>query len=101
MVSHGNITCTVMQGILSLAEVLKLGDVSPKNDSSSIEADQSIPLQTPIPITDDGIPATLAYLPMHHTAGIHACSFRFFFGPSRLIIFPRWDIQAIMDAIPK
>ncbi|KAL9712238.1 hypothetical protein Ac2012v2_005316 [Leucoagaricus gongylophorus] len=82
MVSHGNITCTVMQGILSLAEVLKLGD-------------------TPIPVTDDGIPATLAYLPMHHTAGIHACSFRFFFGPSRLIIFPRWDIQAIMDAIPK
>ena len=57
--------------------------------------------QTSTPPTGDGISTSLAYLPLHHTAGLHAYCFRFFLSPSRLIILPRWDTQAVMEAIPK
>jgi len=38
---------------------------------------------------------------MHHAAGLHSYCFRSFLGPLRLIILPRWDTQAVVEAIPK
>ncbi|KAF5348540.1 hypothetical protein D9756_009586 [Leucocoprinus leucothites] len=82
MVSHGNVIYSLRQGVVLIEERLKLGNV-------------------PAPLTDDGIASSLAYLPMHHSAGFHTYCFRFFLGPSRLIIMPRWETQAVIEAIPK
>ncbi|KXN90930.1 putative 4-coumarate--CoA ligase 1 [Leucoagaricus sp. SymC.cos] len=82
MVSHGNVIYSLRQMIVLNEERLKLGTPSP-------------------PLTDDGIPVSLASLPMHHSAGFHAYCFRNFLGPMRLIIIPRWDIETYMEIIPK
>ena len=100
MVSHGNIIYTLRQAIVSFGEVLKLGNVNPQK-IVNIENFVDFFFQTSTPPTSDGISTSLAYLPLHHTAGLHAYCFRFFLSPSRLIILPRWDTQAVVEAIPK
>ncbi|PBL03846.1 acetyl-CoA synthetase-like protein [Armillaria gallica] len=56
----------------------------------------SPPIDTP-----EGIPITLAFLPMHHSYGLHAYCFRSFIVPHTYIIFPKWNLAAAMKAIPK
>ncbi|KDR83116.1 hypothetical protein GALMADRAFT_238939 [Galerina marginata CBS 339.88] len=55
----------------------------------------------PVPKNPEGLPVTLAFLPLHHTYGLHAYCFRAFLLPSTLVILPKWDINVALDAIPR
>ncbi|KAF8887153.1 hypothetical protein BD779DRAFT_1672909 [Infundibulicybe gibba] len=55
----------------------------------------------PTPPTPEGIPITLAFLPMHHTYGLHAYNFRCFLAPSTLVILSKWNIEVALKAISK
>ncbi|KAF9451827.1 acetyl-CoA synthetase-like protein [Macrolepiota fuliginosa MF-IS2] len=82
MVSHGNVLYSIRQGV------------------GVMEARAQVNTP-PTPQTPDGIPVSLAVLPMHHATGLHSYSLRAFMAPARFIIFPRWNVGAVMEAIPK
>ncbi|KAK0204602.1 hypothetical protein DFS33DRAFT_1373337 [Desarmillaria ectypa] len=80
MITHGNL-------IYSIYQVFVMGKA---------EASVSSPIDTP-----ESIPITLAFLPMHHSYGLHAYCFRPFIVPHTYVIFPKWNLAAAMKAIPK
>ncbi|KAF8830832.1 hypothetical protein HHX47_DHR2001024 [Lentinula edodes] len=47
------------------------------------------------------IPVCLAFLPMHHTYGLHVYCFQSLLTPSTIAIMPKWNINAALKAIPK
>ncbi|KAJ3863633.1 amp dependent CoA ligase [Lentinula novae-zelandiae] len=49
----------------------------------------------------NNIPVCLAFLPMHHTYGLHVYCFQSLLAPSTIAIMPKWDINAALKAIPK
>ncbi|KIM41001.1 hypothetical protein M413DRAFT_19093 [Hebeloma cylindrosporum] len=82
MISHGNLIFSVGQ---SLVMVQVISEV----------------YTPPTPGTPEGIPITLAFLPLHHTYGLHAYSFRACLAPSTLVILPKWDINVALKVIPR
>jgi len=58
-------------------------------------------LQPPVPDRPEGVPAVLAFLPMHHTYGLHAYVFRSMFGRSTFVFMSRWDVDTALQIIPK
>jgi hypothetical protein len=49
----------------------------------------------------EGIPVGLAFLPLHHTYGLHAYCFRNFMAPGTHVILPKWDIDSALAIIPR
>ncbi|KAG5642539.1 hypothetical protein DXG03_002577 [Asterophora parasitica] len=82
MISHGNIIYTVGQSIV-------------------IGAANAEVYTPPPPKTPEGIPVALAFLPFHHTYGLHTYAFRSFLAPMTLVILSQWDIKLALKLIPK
>ncbi|KAK0469990.1 uncharacterized protein EV420DRAFT_83800 [Desarmillaria tabescens] len=80
MITHGNV-------IYSIYQVFVMGKAAD-------------PISSPID-TPEGLPITLAFLPMHHSYGLHVYCFRPFIVPHTYVIFPKWNLAAAMKAIPK
>ncbi|KAK7050947.1 hypothetical protein VNI00_005059 [Paramarasmius palmivorus] len=55
----------------------------------------------PTPNTPEGIPVALAFLPMHHSYGLHAFCFRSLLAPSTLVILSKWNVDLALKVIPK
>jgi acyl-CoA synthetase (AMP-forming)/AMP-acid ligase II len=77
MITHGNI-------IYSLHQSVVVGQVSAE--------------VLPPP---EGIPVVLAFLPIHHSYGLHAYCFRSLLAPTTYILMPNWNVNAALKAIPK
>ncbi|KAF9004607.1 hypothetical protein BDQ17DRAFT_1240838 [Cyathus striatus] len=82
MISHGNI-------IYSMAQVMVVRQVT-----ATVHPPQ--PLKTP-----EGIPVSLAFLPLHHTYGLHVYCFRAMITPNTLVIMSKWNIDTALQLIPK
>jgi acyl-CoA synthetase (AMP-forming)/AMP-acid ligase II len=57
---------------------------------------QPPPLNTP-----EGIPITLAFLPMYHTYGLHTFIIRAFITPTTYVLLKKWDIRIALSAVSK
>ncbi len=57
--------------------------------------------QHPPPVNPEGIPVSLAFLPLHHTYGLHTYSFRSSLAPTTYVILSQWNIDIALKAIPK
>ncbi|KAF8962987.1 hypothetical protein BDZ97DRAFT_1758944 [Flammula alnicola] len=71
MISHGNLIFSVGQAVV--LQEAALAAYTPPNLEST--------------------PVTLAFLPLHHTYGLHSYCFRACLAPNTLIILPKWDID--------
>ena len=49
----------------------------------------------------EGMHVVLAFLPMHHTYGLHMYAFRSCLACSTLALIPKWDVKLALKAIPK
>jgi len=58
-------------------------------------------IQPPPPNTPEGIPITLAFLPMYHTYGLHLFVIRAFMSQNTLVFLPKWDIELALNVISK
>ncbi|PFH48605.1 hypothetical protein AMATHDRAFT_49379 [Amanita thiersii Skay4041] len=82
MVTHGNIKYTLGQIIAVTDEAVDV-------------------YMPPPPKTPDGIPRTLAFLPMHHTYGLHVYCINPFLSPNTMVILPKWNTDVVLSVIPK
>ncbi|KAF5332375.1 hypothetical protein D9758_016950 [Tetrapyrgos nigripes] len=82
MITHGNLCCTFQQSVVIMR--------------SAMEVVQPIKLNTP-----EGIPIHLAFLPLHHSYGLHAYCFRAFFLPTTYVLLPKWNVDLALKVIPK
>ncbi|PFH48612.1 hypothetical protein AMATHDRAFT_49386 [Amanita thiersii Skay4041] len=82
MTSHGNVKFSLVQLMVIAQEVAKVHTPPP-------------------PKTPDGVARTLAFLPMHHTYGLHAYCFRAFLTPRTFVMLPRWNTELALSIIPK
>ncbi|KAF9564169.1 acetyl-CoA synthetase-like protein [Agrocybe pediades] len=82
MISHGNLIYSVAQSIVVQQAVSEV-------------------YTPPVPQNSEGLPVTLAFLPLHHTYGLHSYCFRACLVPSTLVILPKWDVKVALDAIPR
>ncbi|KAF9483593.1 acetyl-CoA synthetase-like protein [Pholiota conissans] len=82
MISHGNIIFSISQALV----VVKCN---------------AAVYTPPVPANPEGLGVTLAFLPLHHTYGLHAYAFRSSLIPSTYVILPRWDIKLALQVIPK
>ncbi|KAF9451831.1 acetyl-CoA synthetase-like protein [Macrolepiota fuliginosa MF-IS2] len=82
MISHGNINFSIAQSMVMAQATLEV-------------------YTPPPPPTPEGIPCTLAFLPLHHTYGLHTYTFRAFLAPSTFVILGKWDIKTTLAVIPK
>lgn len=80
MITHGNLVYSIYQAFVMGKEEVRV----------------CTPIDTP-----EGIPITLAFLPMHHSYGLHIYCYRSFIVPHTYIMFPKWNLAAAMKAIPK
>ncbi|KAF7768672.1 hypothetical protein Agabi119p4_7915 [Agaricus bisporus var. burnettii] len=82
MISHGNLSCAFMQ----FATVVKVGaEVMPP----------------PTPKGLEGLPTQLAFLPLHHSYGLHQCCFRALIVPQTIVILKKWDIKTALDVVQR
>jgi hypothetical protein len=99
MISHGNLTYSILQAITVSDEIAKVYTVSSLCLTTFVEFmndSQAPPLDTP-----EGIPVSLAFLPLHHSYGLHAYALRAFLQPSTFVLLKQWDIEIALQAIPK
>ncbi|KAH9480790.1 putative 4-coumarate--CoA ligase 2 [Psilocybe cubensis] len=82
MISHGNLIYSLGQAIVTGQAVAEVHTPPP-------------------PLNPEGIPVTLAFLPLHHTYGLHSYCFRATLMPSTLVILPKWNVKVALDAIPR
>ncbi|RXW14327.1 hypothetical protein EST38_g11522 [Candolleomyces aberdarensis] len=82
MISHGNLIYSLSQA--AIVGMTTLAVYTP-----------------PPPPTPEGIQTVLAFLPLHHTYGLHTYSFRAFLSPSTFVFMRQWDIDVALTAIPK
>ncbi|KAF5317551.1 hypothetical protein D9619_013140 [Psilocybe cf. subviscida] len=82
MISHGNLIYSVGQAMVVQQAVLQI-------------------YTPPTPTNPEGIPVTLAFLPLHHTYGLHAYCYRACLAPSTLVLMPQWDVKVALNAIPR
>lgn len=78
MISHGNLKVSLLQGII-VGTIIAA--VNPPSTSESPEV-------------------TLAFLPLHHSYGMHMYCFRAFLRPSTFIMMA-WDVDAVLALVPK
>lgn len=101
MISHGNLIYSVGQALVLaqvISEVYVVSEAHSCYDPTTQPSDCSKP---PQPKNPEGIPVTLAFLPLHHTYGLHAYSFRAALAPGTLVLLSKWNIHAALKAIPK
>ncbi|KAF4577266.1 hypothetical protein EYR40_009365 [Pleurotus pulmonarius] len=82
MISHGNLQYSISQAIVVATGIKAV-------------------FTPPPPPTPEGLPIFLAFLPFHHTYGLHAFSFRPFLTPVTVVILPRWNLDLAFTAISK
>ncbi|KAF9027409.1 acetyl-CoA synthetase-like protein [Hymenopellis radicata] len=82
MITHGNVIFSVSQVAVMMRAVLAV----------------AVP---PPPETPEGIPITLAFLPMHHSYGLHSYCFRAFLSPSTSVLQGHWNMQDALRGIMK
>ncbi|TFK34780.1 hypothetical protein BDQ12DRAFT_715112 [Crucibulum laeve] len=82
MISHGNL-------IYSLGQVMVVAQST------------ALVHNPPPPPTPEGIPIVLAFLPFHHTYGLHSYCFRAFLTPMTFVVVPKWNIETALKTIPK
>ncbi|TFK27568.1 amp dependent CoA ligase [Coprinopsis marcescibilis] len=82
MISHGNL-------IYSIGQAAVMGQIN---------AQVYTP---PPPVAEEGLPVVLAFLPLHHTYGLHSYSYRAFLAPGTLVIMDKWDIDVALRCIPQ
>ncbi|KAG6901502.1 hypothetical protein C0995_011052 [Termitomyces sp. Mi166 len=82
MISHGNLAYSVGQSIV-------IG-----RETAAVHT-------PPKPKTPDGLNRSLAFLPMHHSYGLHSYAFRAFLAPMTLVILSQWNLKVAIEAIPK
>ena len=51
--------------------------------------------------TFEGFPVSLAFLPMHHTFGLNVYCFRAFLYQATSVLLPQWDVDFVLELIPK
>ncbi len=82
MITHGNVIFSVNQVAIMARAVLAV----------------AVP---PPPETPEGIPITLAFLPMHHSYGLHSYCFRSFLSPATFVLQGHWNMQDALRGIMK
>lgn len=82
MITHGNIIFSILQAIIVVQTI-------------------SAVYQTPPPATPSGLPMTLAFLPMHHSFGLHAYIFRACLQPGTVLLMDKWDVVTALKLISK
>ncbi|KAG6852118.1 hypothetical protein C0991_002977, partial [Blastosporella zonata] len=82
MISHGNIVYSVSQSVVAATA------------TAAVYA-------PPPPKTPDGLPVGLAFLPFHHTYGLHTYAFRGLLAPMKFVILSQWNIKVALEIIPK
>ncbi|KAF5387342.1 hypothetical protein D9757_005815 [Collybiopsis confluens] len=90
MITHGNLIYSLQQSVIVgqvAAEVMS--PVPPRRGSKFS------------PKPPQSIPVSIAFLPMHHSYGLHAYCFRSLLAPTTFILMPRWDVNLALKAIPK
>ncbi|EIM81740.1 acetyl-CoA synthetase-like protein [Stereum hirsutum FP-91666 SS1] len=81
MLSHRNLCCSLLQSIQLAKEVAKYGTTQPS--------------------TADAPAVSIAFLPMYHAMCLHNVIFRGLISPTTFIIMPRWDINAVLELVPR
>jgi acyl-CoA synthetase (AMP-forming)/AMP-acid ligase II len=98
MISHGNINCSIGQGIVTSTAQAEVHPVCYTYQSQLLLLQLNLlPFRQPA----DGIPVILALLPMHHTYGLNIYAFRSCLIRSTLVLMPKWDTKVALRAIPK
>ncbi|KAF5377817.1 hypothetical protein D9615_006732 [Tricholomella constricta] len=82
MISHGNIIYSIGQSVVVGTAIAQV-------------------YTPPPPKTPEGIPIALAFLPFHHTYGLHTYAFRAFLSPMTLVILSQWDLKLALELIPR
>lgn len=82
MISHSNIIYSLGQTIVSMEVAARV-------------------YTPPPPANPEGIPLTLAFLPLHHTYGLFVFCFRSTLTSGTLVLLPKWNINTALKAIPK
>ncbi|KAF9046143.1 amp dependent CoA ligase [Panaeolus papilionaceus] len=82
MISHGNLIYSVGQAMVMAQVVAQV-------------------YTPPPPANPEGVPVTLAFLPLHHTYGLHSYCFRNLLAPHTLVLMPRWDVSVALRCIPQ
>ncbi|KAG0708430.1 hypothetical protein DFH29DRAFT_892469 [Suillus ampliporus] len=82
MISHGNLTNSLLQVKVVGEEVIKVQE-------------------PPVWNGPNGMQVLFNVLPIHHTYGLHVSCFRVFFSPLTVVLLPKWDVNAYLDAIPR
>ncbi|KAG2362836.1 hypothetical protein BDR07DRAFT_1405854 [Suillus spraguei] len=82
MISHGNLTNSLLQVKVVTEEVNKFQ-------------------KPPVWNGPNGMQVLFNVLPIHHTYGLHISCFRVFFSPLTVVLLPKWDVNAFLQAIPK
>ncbi|KAG6917297.1 hypothetical protein DXG01_003138 [Tephrocybe rancida] len=82
MISHGNIVYSISQFVVIATTTATVHTPPP-------------------PKTPSGLPVALAFLPFHHSYGLHAYAFRGFLAPMTLVILSQWNLKVALDIIPK
>ncbi|KAJ3756236.1 hypothetical protein EV360DRAFT_95803 [Lentinula raphanica] len=78
MITHGNLMYSLLQIIVRLQAAAPYAPPPP-----------SMP------------PVCLAFLPMHHSYGLHVYCFQSLLAPVQLVMLPKWNIDLALYAIPK
>lgn len=82
MISHGNLTNSFLQVKVVTQEVNKFQE-------------------PPVWNGPNGMQVLFNVLPIHHTYGLHISCFRAFFSPLTVVLLPKWEVNAFLNAIPK
>ncbi|OAX33941.1 acetyl-CoA synthetase-like protein [Rhizopogon vinicolor AM-OR11-026] len=82
MISHGNLTNSLLQVKVVTEEVNKVQ-------------------KPPVWNGPNGMQVLFNVLPIHHTYGLHVTCFRVFFSPLVVVVLPKWDVNSYVEAIPK
>ncbi|KII90716.1 hypothetical protein PLICRDRAFT_52417 [Plicaturopsis crispa FD-325 SS-3] len=82
MISHGNLANSLYQAIVTQKAFEEFAPPPALN-------------------TPEGIPISLAFLPIHHSYGLHVQCFRAFIVPHTFILLPHWNADLALKLISK
>ncbi|KAG2123809.1 hypothetical protein DEU56DRAFT_828795 [Suillus clintonianus] len=82
MISHGNITHTVLGLMVHGMEAAKI-------------------LEPPASDTPDGVQVYFNVLPVYHSFALFMTTFLNFMQPCTIVMLPKWDIDLFFDSVPK
>jgi acyl-CoA synthetase (AMP-forming)/AMP-acid ligase II len=101
MISHGNLIYTIMQIGVAGKVLVGVYTVSCLFNLCTDHLSLMDHPQPPPPNTPEGISVGLAFLPFHHSYGLHTFGFRVFLQQYTSVLLDRWDIEAALKAIPQ